>query len=102
MAKAHPRVWAPFGTGLPAVPAYDLSLNPQRTKLVLASHGRGVYVMAVKYGKAPTSTSSGGGTGKGSNGSGSLAGTGLAAGVPLSALLLLVTGLALHRRRARG
>ncbi|HMC72296.1 MAG TPA: hypothetical protein VKJ07_24270, partial [Mycobacteriales bacterium] len=38
MAKSHPRVWVPFGTGLPAVPAYELSLNPQRTKLVLATH----------------------------------------------------------------
>ena len=89
----------PFGTGLPAVPAYELSLNPQRTKLVLATHGRGVYVMAVKYGKAPASTSSG--SGKSNGGSGSLAGTGLAAGVPAAALLLLVTGLALHRRQRR-
>jgi hypothetical protein len=102
MAKAHPRVWVPFGTGLPAVPAYDLSLNPQGTKLVLATHGRGVYVLGVKIGKAPKPGGTGGTGGKGGNGGGSLAGTGLAAGVPTAALLLLVTGLALHRRRARG
>jgi hypothetical protein len=102
MAKSHPRVWVPFGTGLPAVPAYDLSLNPQSTKLVLATHGRGVYVLGVKVGKAPTSGGTGGTGGKGGNGGGSLAGTGLATGVPAVALLLLVTGLALHRRRARG
>ena len=96
-SKTHPTVWVPFGTNLPAVPAYDLSLNPQRTKLVLASHGRGIYVLGVKYGKAPVTASSGGGSGKGK---GSLAGTGLKTGVPTLALLLIAAGLALHRRRA--
>jgi hypothetical protein len=63
-----------------------------------------VYVLGVKYGKAPATApaSSGKSTGKGGGkGGGTLAGTGLAAGIPTLALLLIVSGLALHRRRVR-
>ncbi len=37
--------WVPFGKGLPAVPAYDLSTDPQGKTLVLATHGRGIYTL---------------------------------------------------------
>lgn len=38
--------FVPFGAGLPAgVPAYDLSLNPQGTTVLLATHGRGLYTL---------------------------------------------------------
>src|SRR3712207_7624009 len=38
---------SPFGTGIPNVPAYDLSLNPQGTTVLLATHGRGLYTLDV-------------------------------------------------------
>ena len=46
--------WVPLGTGLPPVPGYDLSLNPQGTRLVLATHGRGVRYLPLGA-VAPTS-----------------------------------------------
>jgi hypothetical protein len=93
-------VWAPFGTDLPAVPAYDISVNPQGNKLLLATHGRGIYVLALKH-AIPKETSGGGK--KSPGGGGGLAGTGLDAAVPTSAVVLIGAGLALvmmRRRRA--
>ena len=37
--------WVPFGKGLPAVPALDLSTDPQGKTLLLATHGRGLYTL---------------------------------------------------------
>jgi photosystem II stability/assembly factor-like uncharacterized protein len=38
--------WEPLGKGIPvAVPAYELNTNPQGTRLVLATHGRGVWAL---------------------------------------------------------
>jgi hypothetical protein len=99
--KAAPTVWAPFGTNLPAVPAYDLDLNPQGTKLILATHGRGIYVLALKH-AIPKVTPGGGGK-KSGGGGGGLAGTGLDMAVPVSAVVLVGFGLmllAVRRRRA--
>jgi len=97
--------WSRLGTGLPNASVNDVTPGPDGY-IYAATHGRGVYVMGVKYGKAPSVASSGGkrgsgsGTGSGSGG-GSLAGTGLATGVPVTALVLLVSGLALYRRQRR-
>jgi hypothetical protein len=98
--KSSPAVWAPFGTDLPAVPAYDISVNPQGNKLLLATHGRGIYVLALKH-AIPKETSGGGK--KSPGGGGGLAGTGLDVAVPTSAVVLIGAGLALvmmRRRRA--
>jgi hypothetical protein len=93
--KSAPTVWVPFGTGLPAVPGYDLSLNPQGTTLLLATHGRGIYTMPVRV-----ATSAGsGGTHHPSAGGGSLSDTGLATWVPATAVALLLGGLLVVRRR---
>lgn len=35
--------WAPFELGLPNVPVVDLSLSPDGSKLIAATHGRGMY-----------------------------------------------------------
>ncbi len=37
--------WQPLGTGLPAVPVHDLVLHPRDRDLVIATHGRGLYVL---------------------------------------------------------
>ena len=39
--------WVPFGKGLPAVPAIDLSTDPQGKTLLLATHGRGLYPLSL-------------------------------------------------------
>jgi hypothetical protein len=98
--KSRPTVWVPFGTKLPAVPAYELSLNPQGTTLVLATHGRGVYTLALKH--AVPKATRGSGSGRRSTGGG-LAGTGLPWSVPATAVLLIaaaLTVMAVRRRRA--
>lgn len=44
--------FVPFGSGIPVgVPAYDLSTNPAEDTILLATHGRGLYTLAV--GAAP-------------------------------------------------
>jgi hypothetical protein len=49
---ANPGEWVPMGTGIPAaLPAIDISTNPQGTVLVAATHGRGVWAMPL--GKGP-------------------------------------------------
>jgi hypothetical protein len=92
--KTQPTVWVPFGTNLPAVPAYDLDLNPQGTKLILATHGRGIYVLALKH---AVPVESGGGKKSG----GGLGDTGLALWIPGSAVVFLAFGLALVAVRRR-
>ncbi|MFN2626045.1 MAG: hypothetical protein ABR520_08185, partial [Mycobacteriales bacterium] len=45
---SDPKRWVPMGTGLPAgVPGFEVSFNPQGTKVVLATHGRGVWVLTL-------------------------------------------------------
>ncbi|HEV2890985.1 MAG TPA: hypothetical protein VGX28_11485 [Frankiaceae bacterium] len=102
-----PGAWVPFGVGLPdGVPAIELSTNPQGTKLVLATHGRGVWVMPITRrisggddgGKDDKDNDGGGGGGK-DDGGGKHPATGapywvLLAGVPLGGALLV-------RRRLR-
>jgi hypothetical protein len=39
--------WSRLRGGLPSVPVYDLVLHPREHELVIATHGRGVYVMDV-------------------------------------------------------
>ena len=36
--------WERLGTGLPNVSTFDLNLNPSGSKMVAATHGRGVWV----------------------------------------------------------
>jgi hypothetical protein len=95
--KTSPSVWAPFGTDLPAVPAYDLSVNPQGNVLVLATHGRGIYTLALKH-AVPQVTPGGG---RKSTGGGGLAGTGLDVAVPIGAVLLIGAALTLMAARRR-
>ncbi len=37
--------WQPLGKGLPPVPVHDLVLHPRDRELVVATHGRGLYVL---------------------------------------------------------
>jgi hypothetical protein len=105
-SRANPGAWVPFGTGIPeAVPAIELSTNPQQTKVVLASHGRGVWALSLT-GKQGTGGGTGGPKGGGGSGNGGSGGgpkiptTGLAGWVPF--LALPFAGLAvLLRRRLR-
>ncbi len=39
--------WQPLGAGLPPVPVHDLVVHPREHELVVATHGRGLYVIDV-------------------------------------------------------
>lgn len=39
------RHWLPLGGGMPTVPVYDLVVHPRENDLVLATHGRGVWIL---------------------------------------------------------
>ncbi len=41
------RHWLPFRNGLPAVPVHDLVLHPRDRELLVATHGRGLFVIDV-------------------------------------------------------
>jgi photosystem II stability/assembly factor-like uncharacterized protein len=41
------RHWQRWRNGVPAVPVYDLALHPRDRELVVATHGRGLYVLDV-------------------------------------------------------
>jgi photosystem II stability/assembly factor-like uncharacterized protein len=41
------RTWQPLGTGLPPVPVQDLAVHPRDRELVVATHGRGLWVIDV-------------------------------------------------------
>ena len=36
--------WAKFTNGLPTTPAYDMVIHPRENELVMASHGRGIFI----------------------------------------------------------
>ncbi|HWL37452.1 MAG TPA: hypothetical protein VNQ77_14805 [Frankiaceae bacterium] len=93
-----PGDWVPMGTGIPdAVPAIEISTNPQGTKLVLATHGRGVWVMPL----TPVARNTDDDDDKGTDGGGGpIATTGLPAWVLLGATVPAV-GAVLLRRRLR-
>jgi hypothetical protein len=74
-------------------------VNPQGNKLLLATHGRGIYVLALKH-AIPKVTQGGGGRKSGGKGGG-LAGTGLDVTVPISAMVLVGAGLLLVVVRRR-
>ncbi len=40
--------WQPFHKEFPAVPVYDLVVHPRDRQLVIATHGRGIYVLDVE------------------------------------------------------
>jgi hypothetical protein len=99
--RDDPGEWVPFGTGIPAaVPAIELSTNPQQTKVVAATHGRGVWVLSLT-GKTATG---GGGGGTGNSGGERIPTTGLPGWVLLVAVPALSATLLLRRRlrAARG
>jgi hypothetical protein len=37
--------WMPLGLGMPTVPVYDMVVHPRENDLVLATHGRGVWIL---------------------------------------------------------
>jgi len=39
------RSWVPFTNKIPPVPVYDLALQPREHDLIVASHGRGIYIL---------------------------------------------------------
>ena len=39
------RTWAPFTNKLPRVPVYDLAAHPREHDLIIATHGRGIYIL---------------------------------------------------------
>ena len=41
------RHWDFLGSGLPTTPVHDLMVQPQSLDLVLASHGRGIFVLDI-------------------------------------------------------
>jgi photosystem II stability/assembly factor-like uncharacterized protein len=41
------RTWQPRRQGLPAVPVHDLLVHPRERELVIATHGRGIYLLEV-------------------------------------------------------
>ncbi|HVU74954.1 MAG TPA: hypothetical protein VHE83_18465 [Mycobacteriales bacterium] len=100
--------WSRVGTNLPLARVYGLSLSSNGKDLVASTYGRGVWLLAVpkaatkpakkptkKPEKVPHVTKPGG----------SLAATGVPVGLGVTALLLVVGGLALtrrHRRTANG
>jgi hypothetical protein len=104
-SRKSPGAWVPFGTGIPeAVPAIEISTNPQQTRLVAATHGRGVWVLDL------TGKNNGGGGGSGGGGSGGGSGggggggviptTGLPGWVLVAPLPLLLALLVRRRLRA--
>ncbi len=36
--------WAKFTNGLPTTPAYDMVIHPRENELIMASHGRGIFI----------------------------------------------------------
>lgn len=98
------RTWKRLGTRLPQVRMYDLDLDRSGRYLTVSAYGRGVWVL--DFGAKATTSSSGAGKTGGTSATGStgtggrLATTGLGAGLPVAGLVLLVTVLAVRRRRA--
>jgi hypothetical protein len=43
--RSDPGVWAVFGEGLPNVAVWDVALSPEKTYIVAATHGRGLWRM---------------------------------------------------------
>ncbi|HVE73516.1 MAG TPA: hypothetical protein VNA30_00265 [Mycobacteriales bacterium] len=98
---ATPGAWVPFGTGLPAVPAYELQLNPQGTILVLATHGRGVWTLPLDAAAPPAGPPAPPKRPNAPPGKGPMIpATGLPLW-PLIAPLFLGAGMWLRRRRSR-
>jgi hypothetical protein len=98
--RDDPGEWVPMGTDIPAaVPAIEISANPQQTKLVLATHGRGVWVLPLT-GKPATPPKGGGGD----HGGGRIPATGVPAWVVLAGAVPLAAALLVRRRlrAARG
>jgi hypothetical protein len=101
------KTWKRLGTGLPQVRMFDLDLDRTGRYLTVSAYGRGVWVL--DFGSKASTSSSGPGltggptaSGSGAGTGGHLAATGLDAGLPGAALLLLVLGgVAVARRRAR-
>jgi hypothetical protein len=95
--RSKPGEWVPFGTGIPdAVPAIEISTNPQQDTLVLATHGRGVWKLPLTgIGNTPPT---GGNPPKGPGGGGPIASTGLAGWVVLAAAAPFAGALVLRRR----
>jgi hypothetical protein len=75
--------FVPFGLGLPVVPASSLGLNPQGDTLVLATHGRGIWLLPFGQDAHP-----------------SVPEAPLSVALPLLALLALAVTVALHRYRS--
>jgi len=95
--------WERLGTGLPNVSAFDVNLDPSGTKLVVATHGRGVWVydFGAKAATRPT-------VDRGSSAPRPNAGPGVAGGAlpatgpaPLAVLGVVLLGAAWFTRRRR-
>lgn len=39
------KVWAAFTSGIPAAPVHDLQIHPREGDLIIATHGRGLYIL---------------------------------------------------------
>lgn len=95
--RATPGNWVPMGVGIPlAAPAIEISTNPQHTKLVAATHGRGVWVLPLTgtVTKPPVRKPTGGPT--------KIPATGLPAWVLAVALPAAAGAVALRRRLRAG
>ena len=85
--------WERLGSGLPNVATFDLNLNPNGSKMVAATHGRGVWIYDFRARAAAPPVSSGGGV---AAPRGQLPATGPG---PLAALGVALLGAAWFTRR---
>ena len=94
--------WSRVGSGMPVTRVFGLSISGDRTEIVAATYGRGVWTFKasskpVAQPKPPTKTGHLGGKGS-SYGGGTLATTGLGAALPIGGLLLLLVAAVAWRR----
>jgi hypothetical protein len=100
------KTWSRFGAGLPLVRTFGLSISADRTRLVAATYGAGVWALPLAGGKAalpapaaPSAATPSSGSGSTASGGGHLAATGPSAGMATLSLLLLGAGLVVRRRQ---
>ena len=102
--RDKPGEWVPMGTDIPAaVPAIEISTNPQEDTLVLATHGRGVWALPLtgKVTTPPKDTTGGGKDGgKDGGNDGRHPATGLPVWVLVGTLPLAAAVVARRRLRA--
>jgi photosystem II stability/assembly factor-like uncharacterized protein len=99
------KTWSRLGSGLPIVRTFGLSISADRTELVAATYGAGVWTIPLAGGKAalpPPATASGPKSSGAGTGTGHLAATGPSEAMAGLSLLLLAAAALTSRRRRLG